>query len=317
MKRFFTLSFLFFSFAMFGQNLIPDGSVEDFVECPSSLGNIGIYTSSWQSFRGSPDYWHSCSTNEGLGWDNSLGFQEPKTGEGYLGLFTFRRNPLNSREYIGVTLTETLTVGQEYVLSFHVSRAHQFNAFNLASNNIGALLMTENFLNSEELGPTPGYANFNEMEVVEDTINWVNFTYQFIADSAYQYLAFGNFFDDALTDTLRIGGEPDGNVTSYYYFDDFCLTQNPNGCDFLNTADMRFEPNLKVWPNPCRDYVMLESSSPIQSYSVYSVQGKRLLGEDVYADQTAQLNLGLDPGMYVMVVQTNKGITKKRFVVSN
>jgi hypothetical protein len=317
MKRFFTLSFLFLSYALFGQNLIPDGSAEGVAECPSSLGNVDVYNSSWQSFRGSPDYWHSCSTNEGLGWDNSLGFQEPRTGDGYLGLVTFSRNLNNAREYLGVELEEPLQNGQTYYLSFHVSRGHQFNAYNLASNNIGTLLMTENFLNAEELGPTPGFVNFNEMELVVDTVNWVNFSYQFIADSAYQYLAFGNFFDDAFTDTLRIGGETDGNVTSYYYFDDFCLTQSPNGCDFLNTSEIRFEPDLKVWPNPCRDYVMLESSSPIQSYSVYSAQGKRLLGENVSANQTARVKVDLNPGMYIMAIQTKKGITKKRFVVSN
>jgi hypothetical protein len=51
MKRFFTLSFFLFSFVLFGQNLIPDGSAEDVDECPSSFGNIDGYTSSWQSFR--------------------------------------------------------------------------------------------------------------------------------------------------------------------------------------------------------------------------------------------------------------------------
>ena len=317
MKRFFTLSFLLASFALVGQNLIPDGSVENVQECPSSLGNIDIYTSSWQSFRGSPDYWHSCSENPLLGWDNSLGFQEPRTGEGYLGLFTFRRNPLNSREYIGVTLTEALSVGQEYFLTFHVSRAHQFNAYNLASNNIGALLMTENFLNSEELGPTPDYANFNEMQLLEDTLNWVNFSYQFIADSAYQFLAFGNFFNDALTDTLRIGGEPDGNVTSYYYFDDFCLTQNPNGCDFLNSTKISIKPTLQIWPNPCTDYIMLESDSPIHTLSVYNIHGEEIQSEHNFFDQVARVNINLKSGMYLAMVETEKGKAKKRFVVSN
>jgi hypothetical protein len=315
MKRFFTLSFLLTSIVLYGQNLIPDGNAEDVAECPFSLGNIDIYTSSWQSFRGSPDYWHSCSENPLLGWNNSLGFQEPRTGEGYLGLFTFRRNPMNSREYFGIMLVEPLIIGDEYYLSFHVSRAHQFNAFNLASNNIGALFMTENYLNDAELGPTPGFASFNETELVEDTVNWVSFSYQFIADSAYQYLAFGNFFGDGQTDTLRIGGETDGNVTSYYYFDDFCLTQNPNGCDFLSSTEISVEPILKVWPNPCTDYVMIKSDSPIHRLSVYNIYGEEIQSEYNFFEQVVRVNINLKSGMYLAIIETEKGKATKRFVV--
>lgn len=150
MKRFFTFFFLFFSSAVFGQNLIPDGSAEDFVECPSTLGNVETYLSEWQSFRGSPDYWNSCSENPLLGWDNSVGFQEPRTGNGYLGLVTFESGLGSVREYIGIDLIESTIVGETYFLTFYVSRAHQFNSFNLASNNIGALFMTENYLNPTE-----------------------------------------------------------------------------------------------------------------------------------------------------------------------
>lgn len=314
MKRFFTFSFLFASFTVFGQNLIPDPSAEDYVECPTGLGILETWNPNWQSFRGTPDYFNNCSN--GLGSENPLGFQEPRTGNGYLGLITFSRNLNNAREYLGTTLIEPIVIGQEYYLSFYVSRAHQFNAFNLASNNIGALFMTENYLNAEELGPTLGFANFNEIELVEDTVNWIGLSYQFIADSAYQYLAFGNFFDDALTDTLRIGGEPDGNVTSYYYFDDFCLTQNPNGCDFINSTEISIEPTLEIWPNPCLDYIMMESDSPIFKFSVYNVQGKELLREHVF-DQVVKINLNLESGIYLAIIESEKGIAKKRFVVSN
>jgi hypothetical protein len=319
MKRFFTLSFLFFSACMFGQNLIPDPSAEDFVECPSTLGNIDIYTSSWQSFRGSPDYWNSCSENPLLGWDNSVGFQAPRTGEGYLGLFTFRRNPLNSREYIGLNLEDALIIGQEYYLSFYVSRAHKFNAFNLASNNIGVLLMTDNFLNSEEIGATPNYSSFHRTDLITDTVNWVNISYQFIADSAYQFLAFGNFFEDSLTDTLRVGGEPDGNVTSYYYLDDFCLSTSPNECDFvISTDNFKFEPeSVKLWPNPCSSNLNIDLKVPIQKIDIFSMEGKLINSVIGNGKQSVILKVDLESGTYIAVLKTKEAIIKKRFMVSN
>jgi hypothetical protein len=318
MKRFFTLSFLLLAFSLFGQNLIPDPSAEDFVECPSSLGNIDVYTSSWQSFRGSPDYWHSCSENPLLGWDNSLGFQEPRTGEGYLGLVTFSRNLNNVREYLGISLGEPLTVGQEYFLTFFVSRAHKSNAYNLASNNIGVIMMTENFLNTEELGPTPNYSSFHRTDLITDTVNWVNISYQFIADSAYQFLAFGNFFEDSLTDTLRIGGEPTGSVISYYYFDDFCLSTSPDECDFIISTDyLNFDSHLlKMWPNPCANNLNIKLSVPIQEIAIFSMEGKLIKSIVGDGKQTLDLNIDFESGMYLAVLKTKNGIIKKRFMVS-
>jgi hypothetical protein len=317
MKRFFTLSFLLSSFVLYGQNLIPDGSAENVAECPSSFGNIDVYTSSWQSFRGSPDYWHSCSTNEGLGWDNSLGFQEPRTGNGYLGLFTFSKNLSNAREYLGVELTNSMTVGQEYYLTFYVSRAHQANTFNAATNNIGALFLLEDNLNPEEQGPTPNFATFNELEIVEDTINWVEMSYQFIADEAYQFIAFGNFYDDSLTDTLRIGGEPTGEITPYYFFDDFCLTTSPDGCDFTNST---LEPKsviVSVYPNPCTDVIYIEQETPMVNLEIHSPSGVLLESQMLNGKKRTELSIDLPSGLYFLTIYSKQNKLTKRFVVEN
>lgn len=315
MKRFFTFSCLFFSFAVWGQNLIPDPSAEDFVECPTSLGNIDVYTSSWQSFRGTPDFWHSCSTNEGLGWNNSLGFQEPRTGEGYLGLLTFSKSTPNVREYLGVELSIPLSIGQVYYLTFYVSRAHQLNTLNAATNNIGALFLIENDLNPEEQGPTPNFATFNEIEIVEDTINWVEMSYQFIADEAYQFLAFGNFFDDDLTDTLRIGGEPTGEITPYYYFDDFCLTTSPNGCDFTNSTQDRKSVVLSIYPNPCANKLHVKQDVPIEKLEIYSPTGVLLEKRIFKGNYRAELSIDLPGGLYFLTVYSKQRKITKRFVV--
>jgi len=317
MKRFFTLFFLLFSVALIGQNLIPDGSAENVAECPSSLGNIDVYTSSWQSFRGSPDYWHSCSQNPLLGWNNSLGFQEPRTGEGYLGLLTYSKNLPNAREYLGVELTEPLIIGQEYFLTFYVSRAHQANTFNAASNNIGALFLTENNLNPDELGSTPNFSTFNELEIVQDTINWVEMSYQFIADEAYQFVAFGNFFDDNLTDTLRIGGEPTGEITPYYFFDDFCLTTSPDGCDFTNSTQNNGDIEVDVYPNPCTHKLHIEQDKAIRLLEIYSLTGELLESHNLQGSNRASLSINLASGLYFLVIYSKEQKATKRFVVEN
>ena len=272
MKRFFTLSFLFFTVALFAQNLIPDGSAEDVVECPTTLGNVDIYNSSWQAFRGSPDYFNDCSN--GLGSDNPLGFQAPRTGEGYFGLITFSRNLMNAREYLGVQLLESLIIGQEYFLTFYVSKAHLDNNYNGASNNIGAFLMVENTLDPNEQGFIPNMSSFNENTIIEDTINWVEMSYQFIADQEYEFIAFGNFFDDSLTDTVRVGGETDGELRAYYYLDDFCLTTSPEGCDFTNSTNDQASLEVLIYPNPCFDKLYIEQMIPFEKVEIYKITGE-------------------------------------------
>jgi hypothetical protein len=317
MKRFFTFFFFLFAFAVFGQNLIPDGSAEDFVECPSTLGNVETYLSEWQSFRGSPDYWNSCSENPLLGWDNSLGFQEPRTGEGYLGLITFSRNLNNAREYLGTELIEPLVIGEEYFLTFYVSKGHVDNNYNGASNNIGALFMTENFLFTHEQGPIPNFSSFNELEVVQDTINWVEMSYQFVADSAFQFLAFGNFFDDSLTDTVRVGGEPDGNINSYYYFDDFCLTTSPAGCDFANSTNNQKAVDVFVYPNPCTNRLYVEQEAPIEHLDIHTPTGELLVSRNLQGINQVELSIDLPSGLYFVSIYSKEQKATKRFVVSN
>jgi hypothetical protein len=317
MKRFFTFLFLFFSFAVLGQNLIPDGSAEDVAECPTTLGNVETYLLQWQSFRGSPDYWNSCSENPLLGWDNSLGFQEPRTGDGYLGLFTFSRNLPNAREYFGVQLIQPLAIGQEYFLTFYVSRAHQANTLNGASNNIGALFLVENNLNPDEQGPTPNFSTFNELEIVEDTINWVEMSYQFIADEAYQFLVFGNFYDDNLTDTVRVGGEPTGEITPYYYFDDFCLTTSSDGCDFANSTQNQSDLEVSIYPNPCYNRLYLELEKPIQLVEIYSPTGQLLESQSFKGSNRATMTIELPSGLYFLAIYSKEQKAIKRFMVSN
>jgi len=315
MKRFFTLSFLICSVALFGQNLIPDGSAEDVMVCPSTLGNIDTYTSSWQSFRGTPDYWHSCSENPLLGWNNSLGFQEPGTGEGYLGLFTYHQGLANGRESFGIELENPLQIGETYYLSFYVSAAYKPVAVNMTSNNIGALLMVEDYLDSDEQGTLPNYANFSLQEIITDTTNWVNVSYSFVADSAYRFLCFGNFFDDGLTDTLRLEGE-NFNAIAYYYFDDFCLSTDPDFCDIAMSSLINNEKRtLNLYPNPTANRLFIHAPFAINGVEIYSITGEKQSEYEIKDDNNKELHLSLPGGLYVLTIFTDKKVIKKRFVV--
>ena len=177
--------------------------------------------------------------------------------------------------------------------------------------------MTQNFLNSEEVGPTPNYSSFHETNLIEDTVNWVEMSYQFIADSAYQYLAIGNLFDDSLTDTLRIGGEPTGSVTSYYYFDDFCLTTSPEGCDFTSSVKDKNSASILLYPNPCQKEVFIEYSIPFDEILIYTLQGELLNRYSGNGTNKMRIDLFLQAGIYYATIESKEGRITKRFMVSN
>jgi len=161
------------------------------------------------------------------------------------------------------------------------------------------------------------YSTFNEANLVVDTVNWVEMSYQFIADSTYQYLAFGNFFDDELTDTLRIGGEPTGGVLSYYFFDDFCLTTSLDGCDFTNSVRNQDEVEVSVYPNPCLNRLYIEQEKPILLVEIYSLTGQLLQNQKLQGSNRASLLIDLPSGTYFIAIYSKEQKATKRFVVSN
>lgn len=315
MKRFFTFFFLFFSFAVFGQNLIPDPSAEDFVECPFSLGNIDTYLSAWQSYKGTPDYWHSCSTIMSLGWNNGAGYQEPRSGTGYLGGISYSTAfPL--REYIGTELLEPMEIGETYFVSYYVSLAYKVSGGSrIASNNLGVLLMTENYFDLDEGGEVFNFSHLKVDTIISDTTNWVLVSGSVVADSAYTLVAFGNFYDDSQT-IFEYPFAPDNVGDAYYYYDDFCVTINPNGCDeFVSTTNQNDGNQLSVWPNPVETHLNYSNDLNFSEIRIFNLQGRLVYSESAIFKNTGRLELNLEKGIYwIEFTSLNKRITK-RFVV--
>lgn len=320
MKRFFLLIFIsiFIPRLSFGQNLIPNPSVEDYIECPDGLGgdpphDIDHWVVGWKNLRGSSDYFRDNCLSD-LGWHNFAGYQLPRTGNAYLGLATYHTGLVNAREIVGVELNSPLLIGETYYLSFFVSTAFS-PTFVLTSNRIGALLMCENYLNTGEGGVLPNLSTYSEQEIITDTANWVSISTIFIADSAYRFIAFGNFYDDEMTDTLRLDSSIGGAV-SYYYFDDFCLSTDSNECEISTSVpDISVSSEILLFPNPASDYVRIKSSSQLKNIEVYNLIGQLQSTEQSVENNKANIEFDLSSGIYFVNISTTKGVYKKRFVV--
>ncbi len=191
------------------QNLVPNPSFELPDSCPSNAGFINFSRPlHWKTWRSSPDYFHSCA---GLGQAmspysvpyNGVAFQYAQDGDGYVGLVAYSEFD-EYREYVGAQLLDPLIVGHVYQVSFWLNLAFAGqNVITTSSCNKIGLLFT-NMDDTQFAGPGPLIFR-NEAHVltdtpIMDTTAWIRIEGVFLADSSYQYVVLGNFFENSLTE---------------------------------------------------------------------------------------------------------------------
>lgn len=243
--------------SVFGQmNLVPNPSFEDTVYCPSTLNQMNA-ASGWSSGNsiGTPDYYNTCSSTPGIAPPNTLiSYQYPLTGNGCAGIVALEYMLAfpDYREFISAHLLSPLQIGTKYIVSFYVNRGYGVTQhYTLANNKLGALFSTVAYSPSNP-APENNFAHVYTDNIVTDTLNWFEVRGSFIADSAYQFINIGNFFDNIHTDTLNFG---DSLATQGYYFvDDVSVfidsTASINGAVQNNT--------FTVFPNPASDILNIE-----------------------------------------------------------
>ena len=100
MKHLCLLLLIVFAKTCCSQNLIPNGSFEQYTSCPTQASEIDsvLYwmTPSW----GTPDYFNLCGNTAYSTPENFAGNQQPYDGVAYAGIFLFYFYGNNYREYI-------------------------------------------------------------------------------------------------------------------------------------------------------------------------------------------------------------------------
>jgi hypothetical protein len=310
------------------QNLVQNASFEQIEECPTFPTMLGFQTTSkptyWEKWLNSPDYFNACvDTMTGVP-GNVFGQQHAWDGQAYIGMMVFGNFGDEFREFAGVELIEPLQVGVTYHLSFWVCAAEGTTSppgaaqpTHWAANNIGLLFTMEHNIWTGFQGPPfppRNYAHLHAQEVIADTANWVLVSGEFVADSAYLYLAIGNFFENAFTDTLHVTPGPSSGA--YVYVDGVCVTQNPTGCDFASGVGLHGRPlDILPFPNPASttSEVRLGQHTDAE-WVILDVLGK-LVGHGRTGGKNVPLDVSTWPvGTYTMLVG-GKDRSVVRFVV--
>ena len=231
------LLILFNSIVSNGQNLVVNGSFEEYKECCKYYGQIDA-VKGWFQLYGSSDYFNSCCSYEDfLGVPNNfVGYQTPKHGNAYVGVALFsskdnrlKKNGYYYREYIHTKLLNTLEKDSLYVIILYYSLA---DSSKLYTDQISIA-----FSESRELQYHPQSTNLliPEFKVnikvgpeAMDKNNWNKLSFIYEGKGIENYLIIG-LFDDDLTlkeyknNQKRINNENGRHC--YYYIDLVSVTK--------------------------------------------------------------------------------------------
>jgi len=100
----------------------------------------------------------------------------------------------------------------------------------------------------------------------------------------------------------------------FFYYQQNCVCSNQNF--FVSTENSNEEEAfIRVFPNPSNDFinVTVESDITIQSFSIFSVEG-RLIRTEEYKNQAISVNR-LNSGVCFLNIQTSKGSISKKIII--
>jgi hypothetical protein len=251
------------------QNLVPNPGFEEADTCSSmSFGIEGPLH--WFSANGSPDHLQSClpyGAFNGLPM-NFHTFQEPFEGSSCVGIYTYLQGGSNGeyREWIMAPLLEPLVVGQTYYCSFRANAGFGGNAqypqIWLANDKVGMrfTMQARPWTVNDPYPVPPNHAHILYTQILADTVGWTLVSGSFVADSAYQYVMIGQFFSNALTDTLHFADPisvfpwyPRG----YTVVDAVCVSASPRGCDLGQGVGEEQATGSVLFPNPAQDQLIV------------------------------------------------------------
>ncbi len=301
-RRAYSIIFLLLlSIAVFSQtNLVINPSFETYTACPNGTAELYRATG-WDAFNSTPDYFNPCASNVTAQTpSNGFGYQNPANGNSYGGLISYVSSGF-VREIMGGQLSSPLIISQKYFVSFMVVRGNTDNFFvGKSSNKMGAKLTTVK-LYSVNINNTAHYFDNN---IITDTLNWTRIKGSFIADSAYQYLMLGNFFDDVNT---SISNQSSGTF-AYYYIDDVCLstdsTLTANYSTKINTISI--ENRLNIFPNPANNLLVIENLTKNEKYEIIHIMGE-IVKQGICNGNKISIDVSdLSNGLYFVMVREKK-----------
>lgn len=275
-----------------GQNLVPNGSFEDYIDCPQTVGGWPEVVG-WDSpYTTSADYFNECAAPGPAGVPaNHLGYQPAADGQAYMGVGSCDPNTIY-QELLHAQLSQPLQVGVPVALCFKVAVGGfgltPTNSVIYTCKNIGIKFFVDPPITPQEwdnyLVAPPNTAALHLDVLPTDTAIWYHVSGTYTPDSAYTDIVIGNFFDTSycqisVLDSTGYGMAPlaysfvDDVVVSY----DATLCEDPEGIEDPNHTWPQF------YPNPFSGSVTVELASGAAACTVqiFDAAGRQVFSEQL------------------------------------
>lgn len=210
-----------------GQNLVPNPGFEGFTSCPtfaSMLGNAAPWTN---PTLGTPELFHACAPSgdyAGVPANSSGGYQWPRTGDGYAGIFVYRTATPEMREYIMTPLLEPLEAGVCYTFRMFVNAA---NDHELVCDGVGARFTVGPIsAASGSVLPMEAHIDHPQGVLINDTLGWTEVSGSYVANGGEDHVVIGNFRNDAQTTAVMFNPGVWYTQTAYLLIDDVSLVRS-------------------------------------------------------------------------------------------
>lgn len=296
----------FFYLAGNAQNLVPNSSFEDTLNCSVYFSRIDV-AHPWFSAQGTPDLCtihSSCSNCPSTGPQS---FQEARTGNAYAGIYFYQTSPnFCVREYMEVELLQPLDSGVNYCVGWYQSRSE---AFQHAVGTFGVVLTSDSLIGAEtEICNIQIEPYIEWLDSIDtNSSEWVHVYGEFESNGTERFLTIGNFRDDENSAVEFVGGQ---NFGGYYYIDDVYLEM----CESPNSVIEESLRSITLYPNPSYDILNINSNNPIKgSLQVIRSDGHVVL-ELANGGQSLDVS-SLSAGVYLLRINIDGVTTVKRFVI--
>lgn len=267
-----------------GQNLVPNPSFEEFQTCPNSWATFNNNVLNWTGLPwGTPEAYNICGNTFDFGVpQNPYGYQFAQEGSSYAGIgFEFGVSAGDYREYLQVKLDDTLIAGNQYLVSFFVSKA---DSAPIVNTKIGAHLSISDVLNTLPNGvidETPQIVSPPNF-YIQDDVNWIEVSDTITAQGGELYLTLGYFETDSNADTLRLFHSTESQIltlgngaewTAYYYIDNVAVKRldSTNSVSYIGSNE-----SIGIYPNPAFNYFKVKVSKPFQSIELINRDGNSI-----------------------------------------
>ncbi len=254
------------------QNLVPNGSFEQFYSCPGSYNysTNGKIAPGWISpSSGTPDLFNACSLGEAGVPTNWAGKSKAHSGLGYAGIYMYIHGRGSAyREYLQAEFTSPLLAGVKYIVEFQ---------FKLSSNSkysvdrIGFLISDSSYQTTQDgvFSMSPTYQRINPVIYNHATGYWTRFGFTYEAKGGERFITIGNFSDDSKTRHYFISAsqalEPLLYKAAYFFVDDVKVLQiskPPNAPVLTGYPEVKTNEDyiLKNIQFAYNEYVLLQPS---------------------------------------------------------